>query len=349
MSEGPNDDAHPRSEWRQQARAALEKAGGSREQVNEMEVRCFSPLVEAAQLALAGDADTTTWTETRDRLKRVRQSAQDLFRALQALTDNDLKVARGHNPYDPRHDLDEAALKIMGRAHDERLDRWLEKEEKTREELLHIEAEYESFFEKYIKDLGEGVLGMTEFPALNDREASADDESLAHTIGRLEEAVRLRLRHLSLLKLGGPGRGKLHSRLGRSPKQRYLGMCCQLFHHLRLPVSDTETGAFFQFCAAIYDHSAEDAMFSRDKPFRDIVNAYKEIHRLDAEAEELHNQILNLPGRDVRPDHSPFGVSTHVVSPEALPEQRALNMEMRDIEIQIRAFLEEVFGPQRDA
>lgn len=335
-------------EWRQEACAALESAGASREALEAVKPRILQILVDAASEALERDGHAATWTETRDRLERVRRGARELARALAALSSDDLALARGENPFESRQDLNLLAFERFLDANAMRTKQILNGDSESRiEDYYENERDWDAFVERYQSGFETGLLELSEIPALNKEAAVPGETSFEYLVDRLADALDLRMTLLSELSLEGPGRASLQARLFVSPRKKFVRMCCQLFERYALKISDAETGAFFRFCAAIYDHAAGEVVFTRDKSFRDLVKALKTLRGLRTELVEIHEQIALLPGTPIALTEGAPETDMISIHPKALKEFAALTDRENVLDDQIVSLVEEIYGPQQ--
>ena len=264
------------------------------------------------------------------------------------MSSDDLALASGENPFEPRQDLSQLALE---RVQDANLKRTMEilrgDSENKIEDYYKNEQDWDTFHERYQSGFKSGLLELSGIPALNDDAAGPGETSLAYLAGRLADALDLRMTLLAELPLDGPGRGSLQARLFVGPRKKFVRMCCQLFDYYALRISDAETGAFFRFCAAIYDHAAGEVVFTRDKSFRNLVNALKTLRRLRTELVEIHDQIASISGTPIALTESAPETGMISTHPKALKEFAALTDREDALDDQIASLVEEIYGPQQ--
>jgi len=285
-----------------------------------------------------------------ERFDELSKKARELSLLLRSLSDEEIILLKGGNPYDD-WDLDDAAMKqILSQYFDDIAAPPSGKgDETTRsKKQMRLRREYGKLRDRIYKAASSGVLYLANLPALRpEDDNSAPDSprlepSLADMLRDLAEGADLRRIILFRAISNRKGRGKLSDRLGTPRRTAFLRACALVFLEMDLPVKNSESGGFFRFCATLIDTMSEDAKFSRDRHFRRVCKEVRRMRELQGKVTELRQLQLRFADQSDLPENiaadawiirATFGEKINALTEELAPLQTAFdwNPELRNI------------------
>lgn len=286
-------DASSDEQWRSDALNAITDANGTDGLLDRLRNGDLDRLLGIAVNLQDSEGAKARWSDTRDRVEKIVESAKELAKALRALRDDERDLLKGIDPFGEFENLFAIGHEIISDSQLAELQAAIndrDPDEKKARKLMRSQQLFSERFQRYAQV--DDPNAMRWFPERNEEHSA----SLEKELGALVDTVELRWELLSAVAKPGGGRSNLQTRLGASPRKIFVRECAKIFDTEDLAVSEGEGGGFFRFCAAIYDQAAGDAHFSRDKPFREIARALKQKRKNRTIVREIQAQIEKLPG-----------------------------------------------------
>ncbi len=320
--------------WRDDACRAIEDAGGTSALVEQLRSHELDRFAKVARRSLSSGSDGVRWSDTQSRLQKTIEAATDLVDALQSLTEPERKLLQtSWDPFDETECLEQIGMKRLGDRISNAVWDALKESPRDEEKFKAMRAVDDCFNDRMMRiGYGDQTKITRWFPTME----HSSEETLADELEQFQETIVWKLELLSEVVSTGPGRGDLQTRLIASPRKIYVRECAKLFERAGLPVTDGEGGPFFRFCAAIYDHAAGDAVFSRDKHFREVAHAIKAYRAHRAKVQAISDAMVSLPGE------TNGGFST--VDEAHLPEFVRLSDRRRLEDDRMHAAYQEIWG-----